>query len=268
MRIERSERVVYIHNPLAEVICQIRFNDLCALSPEELSSLGENLASDGLSERSQEHGVEFTPVSNANAPTPEVIRNVVIEHFSSTDGMWRASISDQFVAVTCLKYSSWNEFLPKLLTVVGVYCRVQPRGIPQRIGLRYKDVVEREALGLDGVAWSQLVQPFLLGPLVPDSLAEGQVLNDDEVEQYSSQTLLRLDGAMVLLQSALLRSSDGHRRAFLIDADFYKEGTFEPHLLSDPDWLASELEGLHVHSGALFRRAITEKLHNALLPNT
>ena len=271
MRIETSERVVYEHNPLAEVVCQVRFEKLGDLGDSETAALQAEFAAAGYPNFGEEvsfgFAQQFGPDGVA-AQAPVALPQTRIRHFSSTDAVWRVSVCSEFVALTCLKYSGWGDFLPRLISVSQAFLDKHPEAKPSRLGLRYKDVVEREPLGLEGVPWHDLIQPFLLGPLAPNALATGQTATDADVGNFLSQTLLRLHDAMLLLQSSLLASVDGQRRAFLIDADFYNEGDLELDLLTKPDILTARLESLHANAGALFRRGITERLHHALRPNS
>jgi uncharacterized protein (TIGR04255 family) len=272
MRIETSERVVYEHNPLAEVVCQVQFAKLDDLSEAEKPVLKGELARTGYPAFGEEVSFGFSQqivVNGAAAPiaTPIAFPQVRVSHFTSEDGVWRVSISNEFLALTCLRYSGWDKFFPRMLEAARAFVAARPKAQPTRLGLRYKDVIERESVGLTGTPWHELIKPFLLGPLAPDALAEGQSPSEAEVGNFLSQALLRLGHSMLLLQSSILTSTDGQRRAFMIDADFYNEGHLEPELLEKPEFLSARLDALHASAGALFRRGITEKLHHALRPS-
>lgn len=134
-----------------------------------------------------------------------------------------------------------------------------------RLGLRYRDVIEREPLNLAGTPWHELIRPFLLGPLSPVALND-LAPPEEDVGSFISQATLRLNDCSLLLQGSLLTSVDGDTRAFLIDGDFFCEGNVDGDILSNKTNLAASLELLHNNAGVLFRRCITEKLHNALGP--
>jgi uncharacterized protein (TIGR04255 family) len=272
MKIESFERVIYENNPLAEVICQIQFGRIDDLSDVEKTVLKEEFTTVGYSAFSEEVSLVFTQeiiFNSTQSPTPESVAfpQVSLHHFSTEDGVWRVTISSEFVALACSKYSGWDEFLPRMLEAVRILTALRSDTRPTRLGLRYKDVIEREPLGLDGVPWHELIEPFLLGPLAPNALAEGQMPSEAEVDSFLSQTRLRLDHSMLLLQSSLLSSLDGQLRAFLIDTDFYNEGDLESGLLSTPEVLSTRLDTLHASAGALFRRGIKKRLHDALHPS-
>lgn len=269
MRIAPYDRVVYEKNPLAEVVCQIRFAKTAGLTDEEKSRLQAELLRLGYPALNEEVALGFPKAIALGDPRvrPQlVVEQTTVRHFSSSDGAWRVSVGAEFVALTCHRYQGWDYFLPRLLEAATLLLQMRPDTAPSRLGLRYKDVVEREPLGLEGVGWHELVSGFLLGPLAPGALADDQTPLDDEVGSFLSQALLRLDGCMLLLQSSLLTSVDRKRRAFLIDADFFNEGDVEVHLLQDQNLLRSKLHTLHANAGALFRRCISERLHSALRP--
>lgn len=271
MRIEQFDRVVYENNPLAEVICQLRFPRVDETTTQFREKLTVQLVDLGYSAISEEESIEFVhrvvvgePPADAEVSFPKT----KISHFSTADGFWRASISNQFVSLTCQRYTAWVDFLPRMLTVARLFGDAAPSASPVRLGLRYKDVVEREALGLDGVPWHELIQPFLLGAMTPSALADGQYPTEVDFLGFATNSLIRLEKGSMLLQSALLTSTDRQRRAFLIDADFFIEGDEMPtSLLSSEGALRENLALLHQNAGALFRRGIKERLHRALRPS-
>lgn len=266
MRIEAVNRVVYANNPLAEVVCQIRFVQVD--NTEKLfEAFKSSMPDQGYVDFREERSIPIVPpvVSDLGEIRIE-IPQIQIQHFSTAEGQWQVSVCGEFVALTCLKYSDWHEFFGRLLPIIKLSSEVLQSTPLVRVGLRYKDVIERESLGLTGVPWHELVSSFLLGPMAPNALADGQTPSDNEVQSASAQSILKLENSTVLLQSALLTSTDNERRAFLIDADFFIEG--EIPLMTDVDGLKTKLDSLHVNAGALFRRCITERLHHALRPSS
>lgn len=269
MRIEAFDRVEYEHNPLAEVVCQVAFEQLESLTDDTFNALRPIFAGMGYSETQQigmTVGLPAGIVVAGSGGEPQIRQQVRVDHFGTADGAWKVSVSPDFIALTCLKYSRWTDFLPRMLAAGRAFGGLCPTVSPVRLGLRYKDVVEREALGLEGTPWHELIEPFLLGPLAPNALANGQTPSEDEIENFVSQCVLKLDNSMAFLQSALLRSIDGARRAFMIDSDFFNATELEPDLLTNSELLEARLHALHQNAGALFHRGITKTLHNALRP--
>lgn len=271
MKIEAYGRVVYQNNPLAEVVSQVRFEHLGDLGEDEKLALKAEFAAAGFPAYSEAVSVSLVLQVDGNAADASSVQSIPqqkIYQYASVDGIWCVAVCCDFVGLTCNKYLGWGDFLSRLETAVQIFLGRHADAVPTRIGLRYKDVIEREPLGLDGVPWHELISSFLLGPLAPNSLAENQTAVEDEISNFNAQSLLRLDDAMLLLQSSLLTSIDAQRRAFLIDADFYNEGNLESDLLVDPKVFSARLNALHANAGAMFRRGITERLHHALRPTS
>jgi uncharacterized protein (TIGR04255 family) len=268
MRIATYDRTVYQHNPLAEVVCQLRFKNAQRVDESTVALIAAELAKAGyplVGEGEVTFVLEIELSSQSGPPIPSQSR---VFHFLSEDREWKVSVCRDFIAFSTDKYLNWPDFAARLKAAVGAYFAAQPSCRLGRLGLRYKDLIEREEIGLDGVSWDELIQSFLLGPLAPDSLDDNQRATEDDVDAFTSQSMLRLSDARVLLTSALLiSSSNSSQRAFLIDADFFNEGDFSCDIASESEGLMRELDALHLHAGALFRRSIKDRLHYALCPS-
>lgn len=270
MKIAPTPRVVYANNPLAEVICQIRFQRV-DLSVDALDSLQRGLDGRGYSQRHDESSfnVILEPAHEGSPPVPKMVEGDSIHHFSRPDGGAKVSMSCEFIAFTSTNYRNWDEYLPDLLQAVREFNNQVGTVAVTRIGLRYRDVIERSVLGLDGTPWHELIKPFMLGPLADNSLCESGEVDEDAFESQVSQSLMRLDGCKLLLQTSLLTPVTDASKAFLIDADFFHEMDSNQecgNASNSSKELVALLEILHSNAGALFRRAITEKLHHALSP--
>ncbi|MDF5776546.1 TIGR04255 family protein [Pseudomonas syringae] len=270
MKIAPTPRVIYGKNPLAEVVCQIRFQrlDLCNIVLERLQ---QTLKSRGYSERRDESSfnVVIEPVQENSPPVPRIVEGDSIHHFSLSDGSNKVSISQEFIAFTSTNYGRWDQYLPGLLQAMTDFNNEVGTLAVTRIGLRYRDVIERSVLGLEGTPWHELINPFLLGPLANVSLWEEGKLDEDAFENQVSQYVMRLEGCSLLLQTSLLTAVTDASKAFLIDADFFHEMDSNEecgNAATSSKELTALLETLHSNAGALFRRAITEKLHDALSP--
>lgn len=267
MRIAPYERVVYDHNPLAEVLCQVRF-DRMDLEEQSCAGFHRAVVESGYPVVWTEEGAEIT-VHFGGAEASEVRREspARVHHFASEDHALRISHSSEFVALTCTRYVSWADYKPRMLHAMSLLSTHLGVGKPVRVGLRYKDVVEREPIGITGTPWRELLSPFVLGPLGANDLCAGGTVPEGDVMSFAFQSNIRLDDCCLLLQGGLLTSVDGSRTAYLVDSDFYVEGEAAVGA-AEPEALDELLERLHVNAGALFRRTITGRLHDALRPKT
>lgn len=268
MKIQQYDRVRYENNPLAEVICQVRFPYESSLADSLPDKLSTDLHALGYTQRSEEQvfsiSIAIPPIpasstDSVRAPTGKIF------HLSEESGIFKVSICSDYLALSCAKYLSWDDFKPKFIQAYDVLRKLVPDITPLRLGLRYKDVIVRESIGLEGVQWHELISPFLLGPLGLHAFNDDDLDIEESVPTSVMQSTIRLEDCELLLQSALLRSADGDKTAFLIDSDFYVENS-SPEVMNDDTQLHLTLTKLHHSAGSLFRRGITEKLHAALSP--
>ena len=268
MRIRPSPRVVYTNNPLAEVVCQVRFDRVLQLQNAAPAALQRELRPEYPTLSVEEHASlqlvlgEGPPIG----PSGESTAIPSIYHFASADGINKVSVSADFLSLTCHRYVGWDDFKVRFETGLDVFHRIYAPTPIRRLGLRYKDLISREILGLEGMPWSHLLSPFVTGLFGAVELFETSLSTavEDRI-QHSSQSTVRLDDCNVLLQCALLNSTDAPpRQAFLIDSDFFHESASSE---LTPNTLSTELELLHKNAGALFRACIKEPLHDALGPS-
>lgn len=268
MNIKESKRFKYDHNPLVEVLCQIRFDPVLRLvnaAPDafqqifakqypnthvdRLASFQVTLGSDPVG------GVDAIP----QAAPPSIY------HFLSENRKSKVSISAEFITFSCEVYERWEGFKESATEAFRGFLEIYSEAVPHRVGLRYRDLIVRENLGLVGVSWGKLLTPFVAGVFALEDFFETPLGIADEAHiQQASQATLRLDECELLVQSAMLRSTDAQpQSAFLIDSDFFREST---RYDLDRSKLSDNLEALHGNANALFRRCITETLHDALGP--
>lgn len=270
MRIKPTERVIFQNNPLAEVVCQIRFDPLPI---DEAMMLQFNTASAAMgfpvSSFEQVAQVQFGFSINGEGAkaTQQHLTPLRVYHQSSTNGEWRVSHCVDFVALTCTRYSTWQEFEANLLKVLDCYREKVGVGNSIRVGLRYRDIVDRQNLGIDGTAWSELLQPFLLGPLAAHEISD-QAIPEEDVMSFSFQSNIRLEDCKLLFQGGLVQSIEGSKTAFMIDSDFYIEGDEAVGCMAEPELLRRALNALHKNAGALFAHSMKRKLRNALKPHS
>lgn len=270
MKIKSSARVRYSQNPLVEVLCQIRFHRLLALETEAPAELQDKFAEAGYPiltvDRQPTIQINWSALGvgdavhhdPGSAPSPDVY------HFASLDGVRKISLHSEFIAFSCQKYEDWPHFRSGLDEVIELFLGRYPHAAPVRVGLRYKDLVSREELGLAGVPWNELLEPLVGGVFNATDYFEDGRLDETKVSHQATQIGLELDDCELLLQTALLKSADGSgSQAFLIDTDFYQESpTYELSFAK----MDQSLRSLHNSAGAIFRHCIKEKLHHALGP--
>ena len=178
--------------------------------------------------------------------------------FSSPDGIWKISLASEFLALTSTKYSRWEDFRKRLESITGIL--VDTYQIPrfERVGLRYRDLIRRSDLGVDGQPWSTLLRRELLGELV----AAGFEGLEQDAEGASREIVIRLDhpSEKVRLYHGFARLRDSEEVCYLVDADFFREGQTEKGDVREV------LDKFNKQAGRLFRWCIGPGLHQAMGP--
>lgn len=256
-----ARRVLFRQNPLAEVICQLRFPTVLAIAAELPSAFQDKVRR---SYPLYEHaGPTTTALPKELSPllakiVPQLPKEAMTHKFVSVDEARSISLTQDFVAVSENKYRRWEDFRTEVELAERALREVYEPAFFSRVGLRYVNVILREEVGLTGVDWGRLIQPYFAG-----LLASGEL--KDQLEEVQSQVLIKLhevDGGFVRVRSGLAQLESDDRAAYLIDADFYVQGRYT----SD-----HAFESLGVFNGLarnLFRWAITEELETALGPES
>lgn len=254
-----KERCRYGANPLAEVICQLRFPEILAISAEAPVAFQEAIRAEypGFVRRQEIPAPMPSPLPGT---PPAQLRPPVINYqFSSPDGAWRVNLTGTFLSLTCSRYTSWEEFAAKLDRPLAAFIRIYAPAYFDRVGLRYLNFISRRDLGLEGVPFSQLIAPCYLGPLAEEDVAESAATRCT----VNAEIVLR-GGCRVKLHAGpgLVRrgTSTDREVKFIFDQDLFMPGQVPAKLV------AGALQTLHSQAGPIFRGAITEKLHEAMEP--
>jgi uncharacterized protein (TIGR04255 family) len=268
MKLKPVPRVVYERNPLVEVVCQIRFERILELQTVPPAQFQSEFTRDSYPRTHEERAAALQVVFGKGADQVNKLSDVqaaaipVTYHFVSPDDTKRLSVNAEFFAFTCTRYEHWEQFKQALLEAFAGFQRCYPKLAVTRVGLRYRDLIEREDLGLADVPWRDLLSPSVAGLFLGDLFADAA--EDAGGLEQGTQAMVMLDDCAMLLQTALLRSNEEKpREAFLIDADFFHES---PRFDVKADSIDGALEVLHGNAGALFRNCIREPLHDALRP--
>ena len=108
--------------------------------------------------------------------------------------------------------------------VLSAVCGTYKPSFFTRLGLRYQNVVDKNALGLKDVAWNELLSEFVLGPLaVPEYVELAQ--------EHNGTFLIQLDNFqdVVRVQYGLVteKSGDPANILFMLDQDFFTKNNVE-----------------------------------------
>jgi len=258
MPFPESKRVVYEHNPLVQVICQLRFPTILQISSQEPAAFQNKLRSEyPLYTRVDRRAAFPKEISDLLAHLAVSVPPEGVTHkFLTEDSTRFISLADDFLAITEEKYHRWEAFREEIKLSKGAVEEIYTPAFYSRIGLRYRDVIDRAALGLAAEPWDSLVNPSLIGVL-------GAAEVRDQVQGINAEALVRLDqipGGFVRIRHGLTKpAQDGHE-AYQVDVDCFTE---ERGASED---VSGVLNAFNRVAGNLFRWAITPRLRDALNP--
>lgn len=265
MPFPEAERVIYRNNPLHQVICQLRFPPILRIDTEEPAAFQERI---------RQSFPEFRALhDDGNAPLPQSlsqslpsemrdllspIKNLGFQFFTRGE-LWIVTLAKDFVALETSQYTRWEDFLASMDSVMNALVHVYRPAYFTRVGLRYRNVIDRRRLGLEHTEWRELIAEFVLGHLALNETS-------DFVVEQQSKSLLRLNENGDLLRTVYGhvtdKEGDSDNILYLLDHDFYTNIDME-----EKD-VITRLAAYNLLNGRLFHWSIKESLHNAMGPES
>lgn len=254
-------RVIYKKNPLARVICQLRFPPILKIDAETPVEFQDCVRKE-FPNYSEKIELAMRPHPRVQDPIPHELLSDMLRttgtknyEFSSEDGQWKINLTRTFIALSTDRYEVWEDFKQKLDIPLKTLINVYSPSHFSRIGLRYRDVIQRSVLDLDGVSWTDLLQAQILGVLA-DSDIGNSVQNLESVYEISLP-----DGeSTVRISTQLTQDRNAGEVCYVIDSDFFKARK------TSTNDVIGKLDYFNQHAFRLFRWCITERLHKSMEP--
>lgn len=254
-----STRVIYEINPLEEVICQVRFPTILRIDAEVPAAFQERIRQAYPLYKAKAN-IRFA----ANVPgelasllereMPAATKQAAYE-FSTPNGHWVLTLTRDFLALTCRNYIRWEQFKDRLAGPLEALQDIYKPALFTRLGLRYRDVIRRSLLGLEGRSWAELLSPWIAGAFGSPDLAE-------EIAHSAHEIVINLPNgrSRAQIHHGLVKEEGQDEQCYLIDGDFFDDTHTEPgHALE-------RLDTLKQQAGLFFRWCIKETLHEAMRP--
>ena len=265
MLFPEAERVIYRDNPLQQVICQLRFPPILRIDSESPAEFQEHVRHlfPGFSETHDET-IHQLPEGLSQSLPPDIANLLSPKsnprfQFISKSGFWTIALTRDFIALDTRRYTRWEEFREYIDLALQSLKKVYNPPYLTRVGLRYRNVIDRKSIGLDNFDWRDLIAPFVLAQLA-QSETMGNVL------EQQGKTLLRLndDGDMVRIEYGQVTEKDGDptNKLYLLDHDFYTNSEME---LTN---VIGRLDDYNSQNRRLFRWCIQERLHEGMRPGS
>ena len=261
MPFPKSPREVYEDNPLEEVICQFRFPAVLKISAAAPVDFQEAIRDDypWFEEQAGGPGLprEIIDLLPSGIPVPGLPRQPEYQFFTEDRGR-SITLSQEFIAVTENNYQDWASFRKAIEQAESVLREIYTPSFYIHVGLRYRDVLNRERHGLGEVSWEKLLNPWFIG-----ILGDGRL--SGAVQESQGRALLKIpdvDDGFVLIEHGLATGEQEGQLVYLIDSDFFTNKRCESH------GALQSLDRFNKWGGHLFRWATQGKLRTALRPRT
>lgn len=259
MLFAKFERCVYQKSPLIEVICQLRFPTILTIGTEEPAAFQEAIRHEfpQFVARQERPAPKITGLGTPDAKV-EQQPPITNYNFITQDGFWKLNLTQNFLALSTLRYTRWEDFAQKLDKAVAAFLEIYKPDFFERVGLRYVNAVSKERLGLTELLWDDLIQSPYLGVLGEPDVDEKAVTKCTvDVETHLAENCrLKLHAGPGLINGG----KQDPKPRFILDQDLSTSGQIKP------DQLTHSLERLHNYAGGLFHGAITDELHEAMGP--
>jgi len=256
---QNVSRVVYRKNQIVNVICQLRFPTILAISAREPDTFQDAVRQEFPRYQLKKEQPAPKMVSRNGAVTLEKQDEILNHTFLSASGDWVINLTNSFIALSSPSYTDWETFAGKLDRILAEFFRIYQPAYFERVGLRYINAFSRQELGLEELRWSDLIQPSFVGLLDEEDVQDG-----DFVRCTQDAELKARGGCRVKLHagSGMIKRGGVQEKVarYILDLDVFMQGQVQlAHL-------TGALQTVHANADNVFRSAITDTLHDAMEP--
>lgn len=252
------ERVIYKINPLLEVIIQYKFPKILALNSQDPIEFQEAIkANFPIYQLGVENQQEIAiTVGENREPQPSIIQKQPVRNhgFISKDGLYKINLTSGFISISTVGYTRWEDMISHFSVPLEAFERLYQPSFYERIGLRYIDVFSRKKLSIEGTPWKELIAQPWLGTFA--------TIQEDKMVNFSFDTEYLLDNGVsrAKIHAGIGSVNNDPEKVFVIDNDFIHIGNINTTESKEI------LKYLHNNAKVFIRSAITDKLHDAMLP--
>ncbi len=228
--------VTYTNTPLVDVTCQITFPPNLKISAAPPVGFQEKVK-------------DFFPMF-------ALTQDKSAYNFMSTDQRWQAVLGKGTLTLVARQYDGWENFSKHLQKVMRALEQEYPPQFLLRMGLRFRNIIRKSALGVTDKEWNQLLQQKWTGDLAWAGTA-------GEIKATHSEVLMGLNGGkdLVCVRHGLVPIAQPiQEMGYLIDHDFFVDGQFPMKEVPET------LKCYHQAAQRFFKLWVTDTLHQAMKP--
>lgn len=252
-------RCQYLDNPLADVICQLRFPEILSISANPPAAFQDMIRDTFPKYNSKLEQAAPKLTGQPGNLTLQKQSPITNYQFTSADNVWRVNMTSTFISLSCSQYTCWEDFAKQLDKPLAAFIKTYKPAYFERVGLRYLNFISRKRLDLTHTPFSELIAPQYLGILADEEIAETQASRSGVDAEFSIKA-----GCKVKIHAGpglVKRNGQPDNEVnFIFDQDLFMSGNIPIN------YSAGALETLHSQAYAIFRDAITDTLHSAMNP--
>ena len=253
MLLSYEPRVQYEKNQLLEVICQFRFPTILRIDSEEPAQFQERIR-----QMFPQYLVRMETPPVLPGQQPQKTKNY---QFVSADNRWKLNLTKDFISLSSVAYQNWEGFARRIDQPLAAFIEIYQPSYIERVGLRYINGFSKEILQEASVRWRDLIQPHFLGILAEDDSFDGAVRRNNldlETVLPGGVMLKTHAGPGMVKQNGANQTVPQSR--FILDNDVSTGGKLSAQQAVE------SLQKLHETAYRVFRGAITDDLHEAMIP--
>lgn len=263
MLFSKHPRTAYENAPAHEVVCQFRFPAILSINETEPAVFQEAIRED-FPQYVRREDMAAPQILGMGGANPQLNQQKAMTnyHFVSTDNLWKINLTQNFIALSTLRYTGWEDFARELDKPLAEFIRIYKPAYFERVGLRYINIISREKLGVKNNAWSELITPTYLGVMAEPDLREDDVMNSavDFQCKLNSSCFAKIHTGLGRLRPNRPNMPQDTEVKFIYDMDLSMVGNVSCAMS------AGALETLHAQANQLFEGAITDQLRSAMKP--
>jgi len=257
----QEERCIYRNNQLLEVICQLRFPTILAVGAREPVDFQEAVRDVFPRYQLRQDAIptKVTAVPG-QPPKVETQKPVVNHHFLTADGTYRINLTQNFISLTCNRYTCWEDFARMMDKPLASFIKIYNPAYFERVGLRYLNAFSRQKLELEDTPWKELLEPQYLGALAFEDLPETAFSRCTQDLEAAIPGGCRMK--LHVGPGMIKRGNDASDKEvkLIFDLDVSMSGNVPVNLA------AASMQTIHTQAFSIFRGAITDTLHDAMEP--
>ena len=265
MQLTPQDRVIYRHNPLTLVICQLQFPLDLGIDVAMPAEFQQHIRSEYPVAHEDMEGQALPVSDDISQHFPQELLDALSIRinrrfqFTTRDKIWTITLTNSFVALETNKYERWEDFRQNLELMLSAIVQTYQVNFFTRIGLRYQNVIDRKVLGLEDASWNSLVSGFVLGPLATAK-------SSNIVHEHNGTFLIQLENleevARVNYGLVTEKTGDPTNVMFMLDQDLFTKNNVETEAVD----VIKRADVFNSSNRSLFRSCITDKLHDAMVP--